>query len=70
MVAEEPSFTIALPKGFLPAEVHTALIQEALKRGVPLSDLFREALVTKAVQINGSQGVLPLSALKRGEAAA
>lgn len=70
MVVDEPSFTIALPKGFLPSDVHQALIQEAVRRGVPLADLLREALVTKAAQINGRDGVVPMPTLAREEAAA
>jgi hypothetical protein len=47
-------FKVALPKGFLPAEVHQALAREAVRRGVPFVALLREALLNKAEQITAA----------------
>jgi hypothetical protein len=58
-------FTVALPKGFLPPDVHQALAREAVRRGVTFAELLREALVAKAAQIVGG-----IEQLQREEEAA
>lgn len=50
-----PEFTMALPKGFLPDKDQQILAREAVRRGVPLNDIIREALLTKAREIVGGQ---------------
>lgn len=53
-MSQELSFTLALPKGFLPPEAMRVLSKEAVARELPLVELIREALLEKSRKIEAA----------------